>query len=147
METENLALAVVVLAAARGLVDGIDARTRAAGFDDLRPAHGFVFARIAAGDAGISELAAHMGVTKQAASQLVDELSRKGYVRREPDPRDGRAKIVTLTARGVAATRAADQAAAELVGQWRQTLGAEAVGTLLDSLGRVAPAGRLRPIW
>src|SRR5947199_1048986 len=108
----ELTLPAIVLAAARALVDGIDGGTRAQGFDDVRPAHGFVFALLAPDGATVTEIAAHLSVTKQAASQLVDELLAKGYLRREPHPDDARAKLITLIGRGWACTRAADQCAA-----------------------------------
>ncbi|HIW64356.1 MAG TPA: MarR family transcriptional regulator [Candidatus Stackebrandtia excrementipullorum] len=51
-----------------------------------RPTHGFALARIAAGDAGVIEIAEHLGVTKQAVGQLVDEPARSGYVEKRPHP-------------------------------------------------------------
>lgn len=44
-----------------------------------------------------SELAERLGVTKQAAGQLVDDLERRGYVRRDPHPAGGRRKLLVLT--------------------------------------------------
>jgi predicted transcriptional regulator len=85
--TEAMALSATLLAAAGALVARIDAGVTARGFDDLRPAHGFAFARMSAAGATVSELADHLGVTRQAASQLVDELVRKGYAERRPTPR------------------------------------------------------------
>ena len=41
-----------------------------------------------------SELGQRLGVTKQAAGQMVDELARLGYVNRGPDPADGRRRLV-----------------------------------------------------
>ncbi|MGH3245444.1 MAG: hypothetical protein ACRDOI_04410 [Trebonia sp.] len=41
----------------------------------MRPAHGFAFARLAYGDATIAQLTGHLGVTRQAAAQIVDGLS------------------------------------------------------------------------
>ena len=48
----------------------------------------------------LTELARRAGVTKQAMMVVVDELEVRGFVRRTPDPDDGRAKVVRLTARG-----------------------------------------------
>src|SRR5215471_4953522 len=79
-------LAFGLLAASRALVDGISAGVRARGFGDVRPVHGFAFSRLAPDGATISQLAAHLDVTPQAAAQLVDELAAKGYVERRPHP-------------------------------------------------------------
>src|SRR5258708_35526212 len=97
-----------LLAASRALVDGISAGVRARGFDDLRPAHGFAFARLAAGSATITQLAEHLDVTRQPAAQLVDELTGKGYVQRRPHPGAARAQLIPLTEKARAGPRAAE---------------------------------------
>jgi DNA-binding MarR family transcriptional regulator len=140
-------LSVALLAASRALVDGISAGVQARGFDDVRPAHGFAFARLAPGGATITQLAEHLDVTRQAAAQLVDELIAKGYVERHPHPADARARLITLTGKGWACTRAADAAMAETVGAWAATLGERRLLALRDDLVRVAPDGPLRPTW
>jgi DNA-binding MarR family transcriptional regulator len=137
----------LVLAAAGGLSAEIQAGVRARGFPDTRAAHGFVFVRLAPAGATTVELAEYLGVTKQAAGQLVDELVRRGYVRRGPHPSDARAKLVELTERGWACTRAADAAGAEAIARWVRVLGADRVEALRDDLARVAPPGRIRPVW
>jgi DNA-binding MarR family transcriptional regulator len=144
---DALGLSALILAAANALVDGIQAGVAARGFTDVRPAHGFAFARLAPAGATVSELAAHLNVTRQAAAQLVDELEGKGYVRRQRHPDDGRAQLVVLTERGWACTRAADAAASETVEAWASVVGEERLSELLDSLAKLAPAGRLRPTW
>jgi DNA-binding MarR family transcriptional regulator len=45
----------------------------------------------------IGVLARRAGVTKQAMSQVVDDLVRKGYVERHEDPADRRSRIVFET--------------------------------------------------
>ena len=140
-------LAVGLLAVSRALLDGISAGVRARGFDDLRPAHGFAFARLAAGGATITQLAEHLDVTRQAAAQIVDELIAKGYVERHPHPQDARARLITLTEKGRACTRAADAAIADTIGAWAGMLGERRLLALRDELIRIAPHGPLRPTW
>ena len=72
-------------------------RVEAAGYDDLRPIHGAVFQALRGPGSTSTELAEHLGVTKQAAGQIVDELERKGYLVRQPHPDGGRRKLVVLT--------------------------------------------------
>ncbi|WP_222264925.1 MarR family winged helix-turn-helix transcriptional regulator [Modestobacter marinus] len=50
-----------------------------------------------------SALAAAAGVDVSVASRQVAALERAGYVARQPDPRDGRASLVSLSAVGVVA--------------------------------------------
>ncbi len=144
--SEALALSAALLAAAgeltRRIHDGVVAR----GFEG-RPVYGFAFARLAPSGATVTDLAAHLGVTKQAASQLVDEIVRKGYAERRAHPGDARARLVVLTELGGACTRAAEEAAAEVVGAWVDVLGEGEVRALRDGLVRVAPYGHIRPAW
>ncbi len=143
----NWALAHNTLALAGAVVDGIQRRCADRGFDDVRPAHGFVFVRLSEEGATATELAEHLGVTKQAAGQLVDDLEAKGYVRRQRHPSDARARLVVLTDRGQECTRAAMAGAADTVQQWAVTLGEERVTALGEDLQRIVSPGRIRPMW
>ncbi|UUU20938.1 MarR family winged helix-turn-helix transcriptional regulator [Streptomyces sp. DSM 40750] len=145
--SEALTLTFALLAAAGDLTRRIDEGVVARGFE-VRPVHGFAFTRLAPDGATVTDLAVHLGVTKQAASQLVDELVRKGYVERRPHPEDARARLVVLTERGWACTRAAEEAAAEAVEEWARLLGGEGeMRALRDQLLRIAPYGPIRPAW
>jgi DNA-binding MarR family transcriptional regulator len=146
-DDEALALTTLLLAVGGALSHGINAGVVARGFADVRPAHGFAFVRLAPDGATVTELAEHLGVTRQAAGQLVDELVGKGYVRREPHPRDARARLVVLTGRGWACTRAAEEAAADAVRPWADAIGEHRLRALRADLAAIAPAGRIRPTW
>ncbi|MEU0073213.1 MarR family winged helix-turn-helix transcriptional regulator [Streptomyces sp. NPDC006332] len=145
--SDAIALSAALLAVSAELTQRIHEGVVARGFEGVRPAHGFAFARLAPGGATVTDLAAHLGVTKQAASQLVDEIVRKGYAERRPHPEDARARLVVLTGQGWACTRAAEEAAAEAVGAWAAILGEGEVRALRDRLGRIAPRGPIRPTW
>ncbi|MCT9107171.1 MarR family transcriptional regulator [Streptomyces mirabilis] len=144
--SEAMALTAVLLAAAGDLTRRINDGVEARGFE-VRPAHGFAFTRLAPDGATVTDLATHLGMTKQAASQLVDELVRKGYAERRPYPGDARARLVVLTERGWACTRAAEEAAADAVRAWVEVLGEGEVRVLRDRLARIAPYGPIRPAW
>jgi DNA-binding MarR family transcriptional regulator len=53
-----------------------------------------------AGPRRITELAAEERVTQPAITLLVNRLAERGWVERIPDPTDGRAVLVSLTASG-----------------------------------------------
>ena len=73
----------------------------AAGYDDLRPVHGYALQVVThAQDITTSELGEQLGVTKQAAGQLVDRLVARGYLERAPHPQGGRRRRLVLGARG-----------------------------------------------
>jgi DNA-binding MarR family transcriptional regulator len=80
-----------------------------AGFSDIRPAHGCVFGHLAPDGSTVTEIARLARLTKATVVAAVDDLERLGYAERVPDPRDRRAKIVHLTARGQKATAAAEE--------------------------------------
>ena len=54
---------------------------------------------------GLNDLAKHMGVTASTMSLTVDRLARQGYVKRGPDPRDGRRVALRMTKSGGHAKR------------------------------------------
>lgn len=62
--------------------------------------HGAVsalFTLVNAGPMRLGDLAAREGVAPPTLSRIVATLVDGGYVRREPDPNDGRASLVTAT--------------------------------------------------
>lgn len=95
------------------------------GFADLDFAHLNVFQYPGPQGARPSELAAQLGMTKQALNYLLGELERLEYLQRQPDPDDLRSKRVALTPRGVAAIRVIREAVAEVETAWAQQLGPE----------------------
>ena len=52
------------------------------------------------GSCGVSDVGGHMETTSAAASQLVDRLVNQGLVERREDPRDRRARTLSLTQSG-----------------------------------------------
>lgn len=73
-----------------------------AGFDDV-PRNGvFVIGAIAREGAPLSAIIHSLGISKQAAGQLVDQLVTRGYLERDIDPEDRRRLNVHLSARGMA---------------------------------------------
>ncbi|HEY7047331.1 MAG TPA: MarR family transcriptional regulator [Jatrophihabitantaceae bacterium] len=142
---EAQTLMASLLATSAALIDSIHAGVVARGYDDLRPTHGFAFVLLSHGAATVNDLAAHLGVTKQAASQLVDELEAKGYVQRRINPDDARSRLIGLSDKGWACTRAAQAAATDAVREWGKVLGVRRIRSLTADLSRIAPGGPLRP--
>jgi DNA-binding MarR family transcriptional regulator len=122
------------------------------GFTDLARSDAYVFRALDAESLTITELADRLGVTKQAASQVVDDTRRRGYLERRPDPRDGRAWRLALTARGVEALAASRRFHAAYEERLAREHGADRVAVLRALLSAMAGAGtesdpRLRALY
>ena len=84
----------------RGLKDLNNAAIQAAGLR-VEPAGVHVVSRLAAlGPVRLTELATALGLDPSSVSRQVTAVERAGYVRREPDPSDGRATRLVLTEKG-----------------------------------------------
>src|SRR4051794_16032738 len=66
----------------------------------MRPSFGFVLRAVAAEQPTVSRLAELLGVTKQGASRLADDMVSLGYLKRVEDPADRRRTRLRLSARG-----------------------------------------------
>lgn len=107
------------------------------GFTDLRPAHCALLYRLSQKPARVSNLAQRGVVTRQAVSLLVDQLHGGGYVQREEDPADRRARIVVLTERGRAAGDCVSRSLARLSQVWEEAVGLDRIqqcATTLEEL-------------
>jgi DNA-binding MarR family transcriptional regulator len=104
-ETDEVVLPAL-LRAARGAY-GHAVRTRlAADFDDLPRNGPYVLGGMANHGGTAAQLIRELGVSKQAASQLIDTLVLRGYLVREVNPDDRRRMDINLTERGRAAADA-----------------------------------------
>ena len=111
-------LITLFLLAAHALTAELVTRLTAAGFAGVRPAHGRVFENIDPHGTRLSDLAARAQMTHQSMSELVDGLVAAGYVERQPDPADRRAKLICLTPLGRQLLRLAVREIADLEHAW-----------------------------
>ncbi len=140
-------LLLLLMRAGSGVAERVNAAVVAAGHPQLRPRHGLVFLRASGAGATVSEIATYLGVRKQSAAAIVEQLVDLGYLTREPHPEDGRAQLIRLTPRATEVTRLATQAS---IAEWRaldETATADvgpALASALEHLGRDAGP---RPVW
>jgi DNA-binding MarR family transcriptional regulator len=73
-------------------------------------------------------------ITKQSMSALVEHLSKTGYVERAPDPDDGRATRLRLTARGRAFARSVRVVGRRVEAEWAERVGARRIQELRRTL-------------
>ena len=134
-------LARLLLAAHRTLAADLVVELEERGWPDLRASQAALVLNVDRRfGTRLTELARRAGVTKQAMMIVVDDLEVRGLVRRTPDPEDGRAKVVRLTARGRTFAAECRRAVAAVEARTRRTLGGrryeglrEALDLLLES--------------
>jgi DNA-binding MarR family transcriptional regulator len=122
----------------------IFARAAEQGFADARPRHGAVLAYLDVEGTRPGELARLAGRNKQTMGAIIDELERLGYVRREPDPADRRAKLIVPTERGRRLMEVSDGLVAKIEQDLSDTLGADVYRAFRAALDRgvaTLPAG------
>lgn len=115
------------------------------GHTAIRPKHGAVFANIDEHGTRASTLAERAGMGKAAMGELIDQLEHLGYVRREPDPTDRRAKLVVATDMARQVTQIVHEFNGALEVQYREMLGDQAYETLRASLQVIAPNDDMQP--
>ena len=145
-------IGILLAVAYQEFVRELRAAHEAAGFGDTGRSDGFVFRSLAARPMTVSDLAARLEISKQGAAQIVEDMERRGYVERRPDPDDGRARLIQLSDRGRRALATAHRFHRDFERRLAARLGAEPVATLramLEAIGgdeqRVDP--RLRAMY
>src|SRR3954462_12938597 len=148
--TDKPDFAILLVAANRCLDDRLVAAVRQTGARDVRSAFGFVIRAVAAEEPTVGRLAELLGVSRQAASKVADEMVRRGYLLRAADPADRRRTRLRLSAKG---RRVRERAAAEseaIEAELRDAAGERAVAglrrALLASVERGAPLDEVRPL-
>jgi DNA-binding MarR family transcriptional regulator len=117
----------------RAMEERVLARVREAGYD-VTAAQGRIFARVGPSGTRLSDLAAQAQVTKATAGFIVDQLEHSGLVTRVTDPRDGRARLVTITDKGARAVQLAAEEVAAVEREWAAHLGARRMQQLRQTL-------------
>jgi len=122
-DEQRVDLGVSLFIPYRYMKDRIFRAIQDAGFDDWTLAQVRVFQRIAPDGSRLTDLADQAQVSKQSAGVLVDQLERLGYVRRVPDPTDGRARLIVIEERGRRAAEVAVATSSEILSEWTAYLG------------------------
>jgi DNA-binding MarR family transcriptional regulator len=103
---EDVVIPALLRAARGSYAQAIRGRLSDAGFDDLPRNGGFVLGGMANHGGSAVDMIRGLGVSKQAASQLIDTLVHRGYLTRDMNPNDRRRMTIELTERGRGAAAA-----------------------------------------
>src|SRR5580765_8318553 len=102
-EADRIVIPALLRAARGAYGQAIRKSLAQGGFDDVPSNGAFVLGGIANHDVTAGDLIRQLGVSKQAASQLIDTLVLRGYLERQVNTTDRRRIDIELTERGVAA--------------------------------------------
>ena len=114
----------------RRIWQSLDAR----GYPDVRPSHSAVFANLGMGAVRVTELAERAQVTQQAMGKMLKELERMGYVTRDLDSEDKRAKEIKLTELGIQLAADSLEVVAEVRQYYAEKIGERELASLEASL-------------
>lgn len=110
------------------------------GHEAVQPSHIGVLSNIDTEGTRIARLAGRLGVTRQAASQMVTELEKRGWVERSQDPADGRAVLVRHTATGRTMLLDALEQMDDIERGYAATIGSKKMRLVKESLVAIAEA-------
>jgi DNA-binding MarR family transcriptional regulator len=96
-----------------------------------------VFQRIASNGSRLAELAEAAQLSKQTVGSIVDQLEAAGYVRRDPDPTDARARLVTVTEKGRELVSISLPVVREIEAAWTARLGRARIRQLRQMLSEL----------
>jgi DNA-binding MarR family transcriptional regulator len=132
---------VLLVRARGGYANTVGTQLWEAGFDDLPRNGPFLLGGMANRSGSAVELIRSLGVTRQAASQLIDALVLRGYLSREVNPDDRRRLNIVLTERGRAAAAVIRAATEEVNARLAQMLSPAELAGLRAGLAALGEIG------
>jgi DNA-binding MarR family transcriptional regulator len=107
------------------------------GHPDFRTKYGAVLANIDTDGTRLSTLADRAAMSRPSMVELIDELESKGYVRREPDLNDRRAKLIVPTEKGMDTISVAVEVIDSLEHRFCELLGEQQYQAMRRALGQL----------
>jgi DNA-binding MarR family transcriptional regulator len=145
----EIPLARLFAIAFRALMDRVHAQLAARGYPDVGSGFGYVLLEARDRPLTGNEVAQLMGVTKQAASKLIDAMEHARYLERYDHPDDARSKLVRITPKGKRLLRTVEEIYRELEAEWSEAIGMRELSRLRSDLTRALRAlhgGSLPPV-
>lgn len=139
-DAQQVDLGLALFIPYRYMEDRIFRTLQEAGFADWTLAQLRVFQRVAPSGSRLTDLAAQAQMSKQSVGVFVDQLETLGYVRRIPDPSDGRARLIVIEERGRRAADLSRATSAEILAEWSSYLGTrnfDLLKQILDQLREI----------
>ena len=123
------------------LMDDLHQHLIETGHADLRPTHCLnVFRFMDCDGTRPTTLARRAGMSPQAMSELVGYLEQRDYVRRVPEPTDGRGRVVVFANRGTHAAEIATSFFADMEARWGALVGLDRLQDVKSALTEILGA-------
>jgi len=134
-------LVVLVVRTAKAMVDRLRAEKPDAQSSPLTVVHGLAMRYLLGrDDVTTVEIARHLRITKQSASEVVALLEQNGMVTRAPHPSDGRARLVLLTELGKSKLDDGHERWQRLEDEWAALVGRTNLDIVRDALEKYLAA-------
>lgn len=140
-DPDDIAIPALLRAARGSYAQAIATRLGTEGLGDLPRNGPFVLGGMANHGGSAVDMIRGLGVSRQAASQLIDALVLRGYLTREINPADRRRMDIELTERGRAAAAVIRAAVTHVDGELSRMLSPDELGGLragLAALGAIS---------
>ncbi|HEX6242091.1 MAG TPA: MarR family transcriptional regulator [Polyangiales bacterium] len=149
MSPPEMPLARLFAIAFRSLMERVHTQLQQRGYENVGSQFGYVL--LAARDRALTgnEVATLMGISKQAASKLIDAMESAQYLERRAHTQDARAKLLRITPQGKRLLATVEAIYAELEAEWASVIGPGALRGMRTDLTRVLRAmhgGELPPV-
>jgi DNA-binding MarR family transcriptional regulator len=116
------------------------ARLNQAGYTDLRMRHLALLEGLPREGARVTTLATQTGMSKQAMGELIDEIEANGYIERQNDPADRRARLIVFTPKGQRAYEQAFVILGEMERDYAATVGSARYSDARSALDELVSA-------
>ncbi len=137
----DVPLARLMAMAYRLLVDSLHEELAERGWQDVRPQYGYVLLACRERPTTSGEIAALLGVSKQAAGKLIDAMVDSGLLLRRSSAEDARAKPLVLSARGRRLLLTVEEVYTGIEEAWAAVIGRQRLEALRSDLVRVLRSG------
>ena len=128
-------LVFLVVRAAKAIVDRLRSEHPDRPASPMTVVHGLAAHHLLGrDDVTTVDLARHLRITKQSASEVVGLLEHNGIVRRAPHPHDGRARVVLLTDTGRAKLDDGRRRWQAIEDEWRELAGDDRIDAMREAI-------------
>lgn len=116
--------------------EGLQSALKARGWQGMSRSQSITLANIALGIRRPADIARNLGISRQAVSNMLQDMVQQGLITIEPDPADRRASVVNFSESSSGLRADALEILSQLEAAVSKRIGAGSLKTLRESLGK-----------